>query len=215
MTTNSTQNLLSTTTESALSETKGLSISLKPRSSSFTGRTEMKIRPKISSLACNNVQKMSTIRVSCPPNRRLVFRDPTTLTSTTASTTTTSTSHGSTSSSSEGTTSSTTATFSGSINPNLNPNCSTAPATYTLPSGSWVSDFQTWLRPSYEKVQTYDCQAYGIPASTYYGDYFSPVFELYDGDVFVKTVKADIALWEFNGRNTFDYNMTNHLVSFV
>ncbi|KAJ3411960.1 Mitochondrial matrix cochaperone [Chytridiales sp. JEL 0842] len=204
MTSNSTQSHVSSTMDASAIESRKLNLILKPRNASISGRTEIKVRPKVGNLACNTLQKVSTVLVGCPPKRRLVFRDPTTVVvqKSPVAAVDAHAPHGSSVSSQSQSPVS-------SPNPALLANCSSAPATYTLPAGSWVSSFQTWLRPSYEKTQAYNCTAYGLPASSYYGNVFSPVFELYDGDVFVKTVKADVALWEENGRNTFDYNMTN------
>ncbi|KAJ3332498.1 hypothetical protein HDU76_014053 [Blyttiomyces sp. JEL0837] len=88
------------------------------------------------------------------------------------------------------------------------PDCNAAPQTVTLPAGLWTSDFATWSRPSYDKVVNYNCTQYGVPLQVFYGSTFVPAFDIYDGTTFVKTVEADIGIWEENGRNTFDYNMT-------
>ncbi|KAI9349449.1 cation channel sperm-associated protein subunit delta-domain-containing protein [Zopfochytrium polystomum] len=89
------------------------------------------------------------------------------------------------------------------------PNCSSAPTEVSFGAGNWVSDFSSWTRPHYTKVVPYDCGTYGVPVSSFYGEFFTPALDVYDGDVFVKTVDADFALWEVNGQGGFDYNITN------
>jgi hypothetical protein len=157
----------------------------------------MKVGPQAVNLACPIIQKVSTINVGCPSKRKIVFR---TVTSESTDSHTSETSYNSHDSK-------TSQTSQTSHTLHME-DCSSAPSTVTLPSGSWISDWTSFLRPSYSKVISYDCSKYGVPLSVYYGSIFMPVFDIYDGYTYVKTVTADTALWEVNGRNTFDYNTT-------
>ncbi|KAJ3125637.1 hypothetical protein HK100_010675 [Physocladia obscura] len=87
-------------------------------------------------------------------------------------------------------------------------NATNLPTTVNLAPGTWVSDFTTFARPTSEKFIAYNCAAWGIPVDVYYGAPFVPIFDVYDGDVFVKSVGVDVGLWEIHGRQV-RYNMTN------
>ncbi|KAJ3152767.1 Katanin p60 ATPase-containing subunit A-like 2, partial [Irineochytrium annulatum] len=157
-----------------------VSASLYPLNPSIRGKTEIKVKPLVSSINCESIQQVSTVKIGCPSNRRIIYR------------------------------------YSGNPQPNATTpapdavvNCSSAPASFSLQPGTWVSDFTKWTTPSYELIQPFDCQRYGLPQSVYYGSTFTPVFDLYDGDTFIRTVEADVALWEENGRSSFTYVISN------
>ncbi|KAI8613073.1 cation channel sperm-associated protein subunit delta-domain-containing protein [Chytriomyces sp. MP71] len=86
--------------------------------------------------------------------------------------------------------------------------CTHAPTSVLLAAGSWISDWTSFSRPNYDKYISYNCSLYGPPIDLYYGEVFSPAFDLYDQGVFVKRVTANIGLWDVNGR-AFQFNMTN------
>lgn len=52
------------------------------------------------------------------------------------------------------------------------------------------------------------CAKYGSPKPVYYGSAYHPRFAIFDGEVFVKFVDADIGLIEANGRTSFRFNMS-------
>ncbi|KAJ3399848.1 hypothetical protein HDU80_007539 [Chytriomyces hyalinus] len=86
--------------------------------------------------------------------------------------------------------------------------CSTAPTTVLLNPGQWVSDWTSVSRPNYEKYISYNCSQYGVPVEAYYGIPFVPMFDIFDGSVYVKTVTGNFGVWEVNGKPV-DYNLTN------
>ncbi|KAJ3240296.1 hypothetical protein HDU81_004211 [Chytriomyces hyalinus] len=86
--------------------------------------------------------------------------------------------------------------------------CSTAPTTVLLSPGQWVSDWTSVSRPNYEKYISFNCSQFGVPVEAYYGIPFVPMFDIFDGGVYVKTVTANFGVWEVNGKQV-DYNLTN------
>nr|KAJ3421509.1 hypothetical protein HK105_003281 [Polyrhizophydium stewartii] len=65
------------------------------------------------------------------------------------------------------------------------------------------------IRPKEDSLTVdYNCTKFGVPIPLYYGDFFQPVFDVFDGDVYVDTPDVDIALFEYNGRTSFTFNTT-------
>ncbi|KAJ3205133.1 hypothetical protein HDU67_009089 [Dinochytrium kinnereticum] len=182
---------------------------IKPKSSKLKGKTELLIRPASGSIACKNTQASSSVVIGCRPTRKLVFRGPLEAVPRGAQTTTAaaSTSHSGHGSTSPSQSSDSAAQHLPPSNLTI-PDCSHAPSTYTIPGGYWVQDFKSWTRPSFAKTVNYDCKTYGLPVNAFYGVDFIPNFDLYDDGVFVRTVTADIAMWENDGRDSFGYLLT-------
>ncbi|XP_041109770.1 cation channel sperm-associated protein subunit epsilon-like [Polyodon spathula] len=55
-------------------------------------------------------------------------------------------------------------------------------------------------------VVDYDWKNYGCLFNIYYTQPFLPSLDLYDGDVFLKSVDANFIIWEQHGRRDFSYN---------
>ncbi|KAK1170573.1 cation channel sperm-associated protein subunit epsilon-like [Acipenser oxyrinchus oxyrinchus] len=55
-------------------------------------------------------------------------------------------------------------------------------------------------------VVDYDWEKYGCLFNIYYTQPFLPSLDLYDGDVFLKSVDANFIIWEQHGRTDFSYN---------
>eukprot|EP00842_Homolaphlyctis_polyrhiza_P000046 jgi/Hompol1/1041/HPOL_004442-RA len=168
-----------------------------------SGRLEIQVRPNNDSLVCTSKPKVAVVRVGCPPTRRLVLRrqsiatpiaspEPRYFWGTRYTATTT-----------------TTSTTAAAATPTIPvTDCSTAPSQITVPGGFWISDWSSLSRGSSDKTVAYNCTKYGAPVTVYYGDYYMPVFDVFDGTKYVATVNADIGLWEYNGRTSFTFNTT-------
>ncbi|KAI9330104.1 cation channel sperm-associated protein subunit delta-domain-containing protein [Obelidium mucronatum] len=166
--------------------TLSTTIQVSPRSNLLSGTTQIGIRPNSANLACPNQFQTASCTVGCPTTRRMILRNPAT--------------NGS-------------SLIRGHSYPSLTTlDCTKAPASIYLPPGTWVSDWTTFSRPNYEKHMSYNCSSMGgPPIDVFYGTAFQPVLDVFDGDVFVKTVTANFGVWEVNGR-TFGYNLTNSKV---
>lgn len=89
--------------------------------------------------------------------------------------------------------------------------CADGPETVNYPANSYY-DASTAGR-GLGKTITYNCSKYGPPIPQFYGSAWRPELDLYDGDTFLRRVTANFALYELNGRDQFEYNMTAEMVS--
>ncbi|KAI8815055.1 cation channel sperm-associated protein subunit delta-domain-containing protein [Cladochytrium replicatum] len=80
--------------------------------------------------------------------------------------------------------------------------------TFNVPAGEYITDYATMSSSNHSSVIPYSCNLFGIPVQTYYGSFFVPMFDLYDGNTFVRNVTTDISLWELMNQTTFIYNTT-------
>ena len=190
-------------TSSGISKVRTANYYLSGLSKAQQGRTDVIVSPKNDSLVCTPSATVAVVRVGCPTSRRMVFRVPSTVTTSIASPTprfnwdyrfVTATPIG---------TPTTTAIPSAPTY-----DCSAAPTSITVPGGSWVSDWSSQAVGTYDKIESYSCSKYGVAVPVFYGNYFVPVFDIFDGDTYVKTTTADIALWEVNNRTTYTFNTT-------
>ncbi|KAJ3339644.1 hypothetical protein HDU91_000985 [Kappamyces sp. JEL0680] len=173
-------------------------ITLSPTSSSSRGRADLLLRPNTANLGCAQPVKAVNLLADCPPSRTLVFYVPA---SYTAEASPTPRYHINRYSEADHTGS--TATHSAV-------SLSTAACkdtSFTIAAGTWWNrDSQTASQSS--KVVTEYCAAFGAPQQVYYGSSYRPSFAIYQDGAFVKTVEADMALLEVNGRSTYTWNTT-------
>ncbi|KAJ3106809.1 hypothetical protein HDU97_005516 [Phlyctochytrium planicorne] len=189
-----------------------------PKSYKDIGKSEILIRPMSSSMSCEMTQATTIVIAGCRSTLQLVFRSadadaPVAAGSASATTAAASSSGASAhlrrrSGAAAGSSSSSSSSSASISSIFSSVDCTKAPESFFLAGGSYVSDFMTWLRPSTPKTVKYDCKTYGLPVPAFYGAEFRPVFDLYDDGVFLRTVSANIGLWEANGRSSFRYSLS-------
>ena len=84
--------------------------------------------------------------------------------------------------------------------------CTGAPASVTLSSGSWISDWTSMTTGNTPKVIAYDCAKYGNPITVYYGTPLLPTIALYNWNLFTEYVDVDMAIWEEYGQTGYTFN---------
>ena len=87
-----------------------------------------------------------------------------------------------------------------------NMTCLDAPTVVEYAQGSWFD----WIKKEFGPAKSvpYDCSVYGVPIPEFYGTFWAPKIDLYDGNTFVETVPVDFTIFENYGRDTYRFNMT-------
>ena len=144
---------------------------------------------------------MVRLLAACPPTRTLVFYIPAPFTPAPSPTPRYHKNRYKSSNYNTGISSVATAT------PTISSSAGCTDSSFTVAAGQWYNRNTSSVGTTSLSVSSY-CSTYGTPQAAYYGNPYRPSFAIFENNVFVKKVTADIGIWEVNGRSTYTFNAT-------